>query len=524
MLIDARSVPSGTVLETDVCIVGAGAAGITLAREFIDANFQVTLLESGGLDYEPETQSLYEGRAIGLPFQNLMASRLRFFGGTTNHWGGWCLPYDPIDFEERESFPHSGWPFGRSDLDSWYQRAQEVCQLGPYDYAPASWGIQATQITPPFNGPTFVCKILQHSPIQFSIYRNQLKQAQNITVYLYANALRFTDDSTEAKIKNVPVKTLDGNDISVLARVYILATGGIENARMLLVSEKAGNHSFGNAYSLVGRHFMVNLNYVGGVIALADPYTNLDFFTGRAGEVFSGFGKKHEFVSFIGLSGEATRQSQLSNMKTWWLYKLGAVSETLDALKRFGHESSAWKLLSDYGRIVGDISGLGEFTFRKIFFHEGVPVDGLILNCCSEQLPIEESRITLDVDRDALGLEKVVVDWRLTAEDKRRASKTMRLLGAEVGRVGLGRLQSFLKDDDTTWPDDFYGDEHHMGTTRMNPDPQFGVVDQNCRVHGLSNLYVAGSSVFPSSSASNPTLTIVALALRLAAHIKGQLA
>src|ERR1700691_6278104 len=130
MIIDARTLPTGTVVDTDVCIVGAGAAGITLAREFHDSPFRVALLESGGMQYEEETQDLYDGQSIGQPFPALMSDRLRFFGGTTNHWGGWCLPLDPIDFVRRDDLPyHDGWPFPQTYLEPWYRRAQAVCQL-----------------------------------------------------------------------------------------------------------------------------------------------------------------------------------------------------------------------------------------------------------------------------------------------------------------------------------------------------------------------------------------------------------
>ena len=143
MFVDARSVPPGTVIETEVCIVGAGAAGITLAREFINSGFRVALLESGDFDFQDKTQDLYGGANIGRRYFDPkdVGLRLRYFGGTTNHWGGWCAPLDPLDFEEREGVPHSGWPFSRDYLEPWYRRAQMVLQLGPYGYAPGDWGI-----------------------------------------------------------------------------------------------------------------------------------------------------------------------------------------------------------------------------------------------------------------------------------------------------------------------------------------------------------------------------------------------
>ena len=246
MIIDARSVPSGTILETEVCIVGAGAAGITLAREFIAAPFRVVLLESGGMKYDQETQDLYEGQSVGRTFEDLTLCRLRYFGGTTNHWGGWCLPFDAIDFEPRDDLPNHGWPFPKSHLDSWYQRAQDVCQLGPYDYRPASWGIMPNEVPPPFSGPDFECKILQENPLRFGpAYASALRQAPRVTVYLHANAFNFDAGENGDKVKELAVKTLSGNDFTVRAQIYILAVGGVENARLLLASGKEGSNGPG---------------------------------------------------------------------------------------------------------------------------------------------------------------------------------------------------------------------------------------------------------------------------------------
>jgi choline dehydrogenase-like flavoprotein len=521
MIVDARSLPTGTLVETDVCIIGAGAAGITLAREFNDARFQVALLESGGMDYEPETQELYQGRSIGRPFQDLTASRLRFFGGTTNHWGGWCLPYDAIDFEARDDLPYHGWPFEKSHLDPWYQRAQEVCQIGPYDYRPTSWGSPANAVPPPFSGPHFERKILQVSSVHFGpAYGAELRRAPRVSVYLHANAFHLDAGETEAEIREVLVKTLSGNHFTVRARIYILATGGIENARLMLTSGKEGGAGLGNAHDLVGRFLLVHLVYNGGAIVLSDPHMNLDFSVG--GER-ADTGGKHSFVSLIGLSASSIYRLHLPKILISLGYRFSPIIGAVKALKRLiGGEGPGGSLLGDLSEVIGNLDGVTSFAVRKTLFGEGVPIEALDLGCASEQQPNPQSRVLLGVERDRLGMREVVVDWQLTAEDKSKAAATLHLLGAEVGRAQFGRLRSSLSDDDS-WPDGFYGDEHHLGTTRMHRDPALGVVDENCRVHTLANLYVAGSSVFPNSSANNSTLTIVALALRLADHVKKRL-
>ena len=310
MIIDARAVPSGTVVETDVCIVGAGAAGITLAREFSDSPFRVALLESGGMEYEQDTQDLYDGQSIGLPLENSRVSRLRFFGGTTNHWGGYCLPLDPIDFEPRDGFPYHGWPFPKSHLDPWYERAQEVCKLGPYDYRPSRWGIPGSKIAAPFAGPIFETRLLQENPVRFGpSYAPELQQAARVTVYLNANACYFDGGETDAEVKELSVKTLSGGSFTVRARIYVLATGGIENARLLLASGKSDGNGLGNDHDLIGRFFMVHLTYTVGTIVPSDPHMDFDFMADGAYSPDT-----YRIDPIIGLSERSMHELHLPNM------------------------------------------------------------------------------------------------------------------------------------------------------------------------------------------------------------------
>lgn len=522
MITDARSIPAGTTLQSEICIVGAGAAGITLARAFIGSPFRVVLLESGGMQYEQETQDLYKGQSVGRSLPDLTISRLRYFGGTTNHWGGWCLPLDAIDFEPRDGLPYHGWPFPKAHLDPWYKRAHEVCQLGPYDYRPSSWGITPAKIPAPFSGPEFEGKILQENWLRFGpVYAPELRQAPRMSVLLHANAFNLAAGENGAEVKELAVKTLAGNDFTVRARIYILATGGIENARLLLSSGSQGGNGLGNAHDLVGRFFMLHLAYPGGVIIPAHPRATFNF--QNHGQYPIG-GGKHEFEFFVGLTAASMRRRQLPNMMILWGYKFSPVSEAVDALKRLvDGEGPGGSRLADLSKVIGNFEGITDFAVRRKLFGQGVPVEALSVNCASEQQPNPQSRVSLGSKRDRLGMREVVVDWQLVPEDKAKAAEILHLLGRETGRVGFGRFHPMLTEGGS-WPEGFYGNEHQMGTTRMHRDPSLGVVDENCRVHTVGNLYVAGSSVFPTGGASNPTLTIVALALRLADHVKARLA
>jgi choline dehydrogenase-like flavoprotein len=523
MITDALSVqPAGTVLEADVCIVGAGAAGITLAREFVNSKLRVVVLESGGMQLDSATQNLYAGINVGRDYFDPEACRLRYFGGTTNHWGGWCMPLDPIDFQRREDFPYSGWPFDRSYLDPWYRRAQEVCQLGPFDYAPRSWGIDLNKVPQPFTGPNFRCEILQLSPpTRFGeVYRPMLHAATQVCVYLNANVVRLVTNESYREIREALVSTLAGHRFSVRAKVFVIAAGGIENARLLL-SSGPESRGLGNDRDLVGRFFATHIQYHGGEILISDASARFDFDTGPDGAEYTGIGPGHKFVSSFGLTEYGMRRFSLPSFKFRQTYALTPLNEGLIAAKRMLEAKDDWDgIRRDLDTIVQDLHRRPTFEERPAFSRDGQPLGRVLLRCQSEQLPNPNSRVRLGTERDALGMQKIVIDWRLTAADREKAAATLRLLGAEVGRVALGRGRSWFREDDAAWPSDMFGDQHHSGTTRMHPNPAQGVVDPNCAVHGVANLYVAGGSVFPTSGGGNPTLTITALALRLADRIK----
>ena len=192
MFVDARSVPTKTVVECDICIIGAGAAGLTLAREFSGQEFRVCLLESGGLEFDAATQSLYQGKNAG-PLQiELDTERIRYFGGTTNLWGGYCRPLDEEDFEERDWVPNSGWPFRRAELEPYYERAHRLCQLGPFNYNIDAWNSDDKNCSSPFNTGRLVTKFFQLVPTEPDdlrrfgrVYRDDIRSSPNTVSYTH---------------------------------------------------------------------------------------------------------------------------------------------------------------------------------------------------------------------------------------------------------------------------------------------------------------------------------------------------
>ena len=284
MFIDANTLDSGAVIQADICIIGAGAAGISLAREFIGSSLRVCILESGGFEYDDDTQTLFEGENIGFPYYDLKSLRLRFFGGTTNHWAGACRPLDAIDFEKRDWVPHSGWPFSKTELDPYYEKAHVLCELGPYDYDPGTWESDESPRLP-INDERVNTAMFQISPpTRFgSVYRAELKNAQNITTYLNANVIDIETSQQGDRVQRVAVTTHDQSvSFTVNAKQIVLATGAIENARVLLACNKQVAAGLGNQHDLVGRYFMEHLSLPGAIYLPSSDTTSMGLYKSRS--------------------------------------------------------------------------------------------------------------------------------------------------------------------------------------------------------------------------------------------------
>ena len=266
MIIDARSLPPEETLETHVCIVGAGPAGLTLAREFANQNFQVCLLDSGGFEFDPEIQSLSAGTAIGDPYPEVSSTRRRQFSGTSHTWEGQngykqygfrCLPLDEIDFEQRDWLPHSGWPFTKADLDPFYERSHKVCQIGPYAYNVEAWEDHRA-VRLPFKSDRISTSMSQYG-LRYPFteqYPQEIKQTPNITTIIYATVVEIVTDETNHKVTSLRIASSKDQQFWLKAKIFVLATGGLENARLLLASNRQQTSGLGNQNDVVGRFFM----------------------------------------------------------------------------------------------------------------------------------------------------------------------------------------------------------------------------------------------------------------------------
>lgn len=514
MYIDSRRFKSNKLLETDVCIIGAGAAGITLALEFINKSFRVCLLESGGFEYDPETEVLNQGITVGRHY-DLVNTRARLFGGTTNLWGGHCVPFRSRDFDTRDWIPYSGWPISGNHLDPYYKRAHKIHKIGEYNYDTIAIAKSLEMELFPFDRNKVESTVSRYNALDFGVvYKDAIGRASNINTYLYANATSINRDPESDYIRDVSVMTLAGNKFSVRAKYFVLAAGGIENTRLLLLSNTVQKTGLGNEHGLVGRFFMEHFWYPNGVILPSMQGSTYELYVSE--RVYD----KNCAVRFhISLPERATQQykvpgyrSEIGTSKTApdSVVSAGIIRDKIKHFK-FPDDLSQhiFKIISDPYPIIGHLAG------NKKLLHSY-----LLLNYV-EQIPNPNSRIVLSDQKDKLGMNKVTLDWRLSKLDIHGIRTAQKLIAAEVGRTNFGRLRMELPEDEEVMREGGGGGAHHMGTTRMHIDPKKGVVDADCRVHGLKNLFIAGSSVFPSCGYSNPTLTIVALAIRLADHLNG---
>ena len=274
MHIDAKLIPDNSVIEGDICIIGAGAAGISMALEWINTPYNVILLEGGGFDYEAAMQDLYRGKTTGQRYFPLDSARLHYFGGTTGHWAGFCSVFDPIDFEKRDWVPYSGWPIKRGDLDAFYVRAQRNLDLGPYEYNYEYWRERdPSMVSLPFDSDAVFNKIWQFSPpTRFGAkYKDTIINAPNIYLYTYANVTDITANENASHIKQVTIKNLAGKQHTVKAKCFVLACCSIQNARMLLASNKQASKGLGNDHDVVGRYFMEHIEIKSAEMWFPDP-------------------------------------------------------------------------------------------------------------------------------------------------------------------------------------------------------------------------------------------------------------
>jgi choline dehydrogenase-like flavoprotein len=499
----------GSEFETDLCVIGSGPAGLALARQFLRGNNRVLVVESGGEEPEADAQTLNRGHVTGRPYDALETGRRRGFGGTSWIWTGQCLPLGPEAFVERPWAPRTRWPMEWEELTPYYDRATEFFGLEPHHWREdmrSAFGIPALPLDPSLLGKrgAVLTDELRFGPK----YIPEFRGAPHLAALVNATVVGLHLSPAADAITGVDVATLDGRRAHVRAKAFVLAAGALENTRLLLLCP-----GLGDRLPALGRYFQ---DHPAGVCAQVEPKDRLELQNLFA--VCHGRGARYSLR--LRLADEAQKRAEVVACESTvvWAQPPGVVA--LYRLAARGRRPGT--VASDLRTVLRDrkevLSAARRYRRGLNAATRDVPLSLLIV---CEQVPNPDSRLTLADEPDALGLPRISVDWRL-GEIEHRAMVTMAdAVTVEFKRLGLGVVhrEEWLDQLDG-WKSEIRDTWHPAGSTRMGADATDSVVDSHGRVHGLDNAFVVGSSTFPGVGAANPTLTIVAMALRLAERLK----
>ena len=524
MYVYADQLPAGITLQGfDICIVGAGAAGIAMAHRLANSSLKVILLVSGqpgdrGLP-DSGRQALYHGTVgefLGKVDPTFLhRSRLNMYGGTTNHFGFWARPLDAADYMPRPGYRDAGWVIDQADLTPWYVAAHEFGQFGPFNYDDmAFWErVLYARCFDPLPDDKMAGAVM-HAQYDENLhdfqlqFRADLEQAENITVLFNAHLLTIATEENQRHVTELNCSTIvssssgnsePGLSFQVKAQTYVLACGGIENVRLLQLSGELGN----NNREMLGRGFMVHPLLTNAAWVYFDQPI--------ATEIRNFFREQQ-----IRLKPPAPGEGEYQHM----------VAPLVNPELVFEYcMFNAWGVLTPTHQTLLD-EKIGNF---RIILYFGADNASAVVNLNWEQVPDESSRVTLNRQQvdPVFGQPLAHVDWRLNETDKRGAARSLEITLEYLRKRGARRYKMITDVSggaaDWTFPPDegaLETGDHHLGALRMSATPADGIVDVNSRLHSVDNLYVAGSVVFPTGGYANPTLTIVALALRLADHLK----
>lgn len=510
---DARQLENGSVLEGDVCIIGTGAAGISMALQFNNTPHKVILLEGGGFEYEDSTQELMGGQQTGQKYYPLKSTRLHYFGGTTGHWGGFCSFFDPVAFSKRDWVSLSGWPITQQTLMPFYERANKILEIKDFNYNADEWMKNDKELIPlGVDRSVFWHKIWRFSPpTRFGQrYRTDILESKNIHLYTYAHASIIDATENGKEVSQITIKNTAGKTHTVKAKYFIMACCAIQNTRLLLNSNKQAAAGLGNDNGNVGRYFMEHAEVKAAEFWLKEKTPFL---------IYENY--KGNMRAELAMTPETQARYKVLNGIISFnpLYISSKMPTYIQAWQSDDPRKNEKAMADSYAK-----ADEGGGRIKRLF--KPWKPEGYSVVIRLEQAPNPDSRVTLIDEKDALGIPKVKLNWILGEQEKYSARKIYEIFGQQIGKAGIGRVKllfNLLDEKDTSMPENTSAGWHHMGTTRMSDDPKTGVVDAHCKVHGINNLFIASSSCFPTGGGVNPTMTIVALSLRVADHVKQKL-
>ncbi len=522
MIIDANKMATPDALDADICIMGGGAAGITLAKKLLNSKRRIILIESGNETYDQETQGLYKTEDKPQIFPSTLASRLRFLGGSSNHWENSTERFDPIDLKEREWVPNSGWPIEYDELSQFYPEAENYCGLDDNGYDLRYWESQFN-FNNPISGSSIVNSAILKSAIPFTRFfhkhGNILKDSKYIKILTNANVTDI--DYKDETIHSVTIETLKQLQSKVTAKIFVMCFGGIENARILLNFNQKYDHKLGNKYDNVGRYFMEH-----PTIRAANFYP----LNGKLDKIYDGIAYNNQLITArFKLTEEAQTKNQTNNLRLILSKSSNLIlSEGVSSAHVIKDSLKNVTMPDNFGshlvNIIKDADLITESYLKNemdsSFFESAYEFGGYQFVSMIEQTPSRDNRITLGNTIDKLNIKQVKINWSITDYDKTKAWKSLELLAKDPTINKLGRVQVLKDSNSRIWKSQLGFGHHHMGTTRMSSEYKKGVVDPSLRVFGTKNFYISGSSVFPTGGHVPPTLTIIALTLKLANELK----
>lgn len=548
MIEDARKVPNQTRLQTAVCILGSGAVGITIARELLRNGIEVILLPGAGGRESDIDRDRYRGRADPPgSHEPLEENRRRVFGGTTTAWGGRCVPFDPIDFCERSWIPNSGWPIRWEDVQPFLAEAVRLCEAGDADFdARSAFPKAPRMMIPAFDDPEVVTWPLEKwsPPTNFAArYGPELIGSNRCRILMHGQGVQLHLAENKKRLKEVEANTNHNKKFFVRAKIFILACGGLENPRLLLASNQVLSGGIGNQEDQVGRYYQSHQFGVCGHALLHEPqkmvydfercskgaYARRRFWMTAQAQQAHMMGNIIGFF-FRGCGDIAFHRDALTSSLYLAKNCLHSLKRGLPGLKQIFSEDRD-EIAAHLRVVLREApqlsSQLIELTRKRFFSRRRLPFvlppqnkNYFPLYYQAEHAPNPQSRLVLIPEEcDDLGMPRLLVKVLFSEIDFHTVRSFFRAFESRIKASGAGEFVYQEKELEKQFADrrkTFNSNAHHIGTTRMSDNPRTGVVDSNGRVHGIDNLYVGGSSIYPTSGHANPTLLAVMLALRLA--------
>jgi choline dehydrogenase-like flavoprotein len=509
--------------NVEVCVVGAGAVGLMLATALSERGVDVLVLEGGGRREESASQSLQEGESVGHPFENIGVGRYRVLGGTTKYWGGQVVPFDAGVIGPRPWLGHAAWPIEPAVLEKYVLDAYRRLGLRRVELDDGEVWRKLGAVAPTLGPSADVVVTRWAKTTDFArLFRRQLRSREGPRVLLHANVVALELSHERDRVAAVHARNLRGDQVTVRARQFVLASGSLEIVRLLKHPLVDASLPPWSGSKWLGSPLIDHLHCPVGTVSVLDYKRFHDLFD----SIFIG---GHKYYPRVRLAPEVQRSEGLVDVAAEFLYETRD-AEHLEYLKSLpslvrgsGNRASTWR---DLARHIAALRAIAlPLTRRRLRDRRSYkPTDAVVTLAFScEQIPLERSRVDLSDERDAVGMRRLRVDWQIDGRELRSMKRLAYVLKSELEERGIASisLDPRLENDDPDFASAIHDAIHQMGTTRMGRSPDQGFVDENLKVFGSENLHLVGATAFPSTGYANPTLTALALALRLADHIVG---